>query len=116
MKKQVIIFCPTYENMTEHDLKEIENLLDFKKRYKKYLAEKGRYNNMSDVVIMREEILRDMNNSILATGDEDIFDVWFSVGVPDMCDDETYTEIAEDEEEYNRIKKVFNRLMAESEG
>ena len=44
MKKQVIICCPTYENMTEHDLKEIENLLDFKKRYKKYLAEKGRYN------------------------------------------------------------------------
>ena len=71
---------------------------------------------MSDVVIMREEILRDMNNSILATGDEDIYDIWFSEGIPDMCDDETYTEIAEDEEEYNRIKKVFNRLMVESEG
>lgn len=42
MKKQIIICCPTYKNMTKQDLKEINNLLDFKKRYKEYLIEHKR--------------------------------------------------------------------------
>lgn len=114
MEKQIVICCPTYENITKQDLKEIYNLLDLKKRYKEYLkkvSKRKRGNYMSDVVIMREEILRDMNNSILATGDENIFEVWFSEGIPDECDDEIYTEIAEDEDEYSRIKNVFIDLM-----
>ena len=41
-KTQVIICCPTYEGMTKKDLKEINNLLNFKKRYKKYLKEKSK--------------------------------------------------------------------------
>lgn len=32
-KSIVIICCPTYENITEHDKQEIYNLLMFKERY-----------------------------------------------------------------------------------
>jgi hypothetical protein len=41
-KTQVIICCPTYEGMTKKDLKGIDDLLRFKKRYKKYLKEKSK--------------------------------------------------------------------------
>lgn len=46
-KKQVIICCPTYENMTEQDKKEIYNLLAFKKRYKECLNEQKRHQSDS---------------------------------------------------------------------
>ena len=39
-KTQIIICCPTFENLTKKDKKEIDNLLNFKKRYKKYLKER----------------------------------------------------------------------------
>ena len=32
-KSIIVICCPTYENMTEHDKKEIYSLLKFKERY-----------------------------------------------------------------------------------
>jgi len=41
-KTQVIICCPTYDGMTKKDLKGIDDLLRFKKRYKKYLKEKSK--------------------------------------------------------------------------
>ena len=37
---QVIICCPTPKDMTRKDKKEIENLLNFKKRYKAYKESK----------------------------------------------------------------------------
>ena len=39
-KTQVIICCPTCENLTKEDRKQIDNLLNFKKRYKEYLKER----------------------------------------------------------------------------
>lgn len=65
--------------------------------------------------LLTQIILINMNLVILETGDEDIYDVWFSEGIPDGCDDETYAEIAENEEEFNRIRKVFNNLMGKGE-
>ena len=43
--KQIIICCPTYENMTKKDLYEIENLLAFKKRFSEHLKEKEKKND-----------------------------------------------------------------------
>ena len=37
MKKQIIICCPSSENMTGKDKKEIYNLLVFKEWYKNFL-------------------------------------------------------------------------------
>lgn len=42
MKKQIVICCPSYKNLTKQDLKEINDLLLFKKRYKKYLTEQNK--------------------------------------------------------------------------
>jgi len=43
MSKQIMIYCPTYKDLTEQDKKEIDKeieiILLYKKRYKEYLKE-----------------------------------------------------------------------------
>ena len=58
-KKQVVICCPTYENMTEQDKKEIYNLLEFKKRLKEWREnEQKRHQSDSKGSEKNKEILK----------------------------------------------------------
>lgn len=49
MKKQVVVVCcPSSENMTKKDKKEIYNLLIFKERYENFLKNKERKEKEND--------------------------------------------------------------------
>ena len=50
MKKQIVICCPTYENITKQDKREIYNLLNFKKRYKEWLNEQKKCQSDKKVI------------------------------------------------------------------
>lgn len=43
--------------------------------------------------------------------DEDYLMEWLEMGVPDEADEDTLMEIAEDEEEFNRIFAYFGSLI-----
>lgn len=63
-------------------------------------------------IVLRANILGGMNDYILnVVGDEDTFDIWWTDGVPDECDENELMEIAEDEEEFNRICYLFGNLI-----
>lgn len=64
----------------------------------------------------RIKLLKEMNQYILNLGDEDIFDIWFSVGIPDEATEEDYRVIAEDTKEWVYICKMFGKLIAQGEG
>ena len=65
-----------------------------------------------DIITLRMNLLGGMNSYIIdVIGDEDIYERWWMVGVPDGADEDTLREIAEDEEEFNRICKVFGNLI-----
>lgn len=63
----------------------------------------------------RIKLLKEMNQYILNLGDEDIFDIWFSVSIPDEATEEDYRSIAEDTEAWVYICKMFGRLVAQGE-
>ena len=55
------------------------------------------------------ELVKAMNELILATGDEDIYETWFMT-VPDVADDTDFKEIAESEELFKETVNSFIRL------
>jgi len=61
----------------------------------------------------RIELLKGMNQYIIDLGDEEVYDTWFAVGVPDEATDDDYDFIAGDLEEWIDICKLFGRLIAE---
>ena len=65
----------------------------------------------TDVILLRANLLGGMNSYILELGDEDIYEVWFSLGIPDQCDIDTLMSIAKDEMEFNRISHLFGNLI-----
>jgi len=62
----------------------------------------------------RVELLKEVNEVILDTGDEDIYDIWFTYGIPDECDNDMYKEIANDDDSYNYIMRLFVKLFIRS--
>ena len=64
-------------------------------------------------ILKRVNILKDMNNYILdVIGDEDIYEIWWTFGVPDGADDDDLLEIAENESQFNYICYQFGNIMA----
>lgn len=67
---------------------------------------------MNNDTILKANILGGMNSYILdVVGDEDIFEVWWTLGIPDECDEETLISIAEDNKEFSRICALFGNLI-----
>ena len=64
-----------------------------------------------DTVLLRANLLGGMNAYIIDLGDEDIYEVWWALGVPDECSEEMLMDIAEDEQEFNRISLVFGKII-----
>ena len=62
----------------------------------------------------RIKLLKEMDSYICNTiGDEDIWETWIAVGVPDGATEEDYRFMAEDEEIWRETCALFGRLIAE---
>ena len=67
---------------------------------------------MQNNTLLKANLLGGMDAYIRdVVGDEDIFMRWLMVGVPDGSTEEDLMEIAEDEEEFNRIAEVFSNII-----
>ena len=64
---------------------------------------------MSDLLILRANILGGMDSYIKEQGDEDIIDYWLSYGVPDECDEDMLMEIATNEDSWLTCINAFDR-------
>ena len=63
------------------------------------------------MAISRVKQLEQMHLSIIEQGDEDIYDDWITYGVPDQPTENDFLTIAEDDESYEEICSLYNRLM-----
>ena len=70
----------------------------------------------NEKIYLRKILLDTMDTYIRnVIGDEDTIDYWFLSGVPDECDDDTLTSIAEDTEDFIRITRVFGDILSNYE-
>lgn len=57
---------------------------------------------------LRMNILGGMNEHVLGTtGNEEAWEVWFSLGIPDGADEDNLKDIAEDEDLWQSVCKTF---------
>ena len=70
---------------------------------------------MNYKVMTRIELLKSMNEHIINIGDEDIYDDWFALGVPDEPSYDDYEFIAENDDEYEAVTKLYHALCAQAE-
>lgn len=68
-----------------------------------------------ELIKLRINFLWDFHKYIIELGDEEIYFTWIEEGVPDEPDNYTMREIAEDDEQWVDVVKVFSRLTAEYE-
>lgn len=68
-----------------------------------------------ELVELRIKFLWDFHKYIIELGDEEIYLAWIEEGVPDEPDEDIMREIAEDDEQWTDVVKVFSRLTAEYE-
>lgn len=62
----------------------------------------------------RIKLLKGMDSYICnEIGDEDIWETWIAVGVPDCATEEDYRFMAEDEETWCETCALFGRLITE---
>jgi uncharacterized protein YeeX (DUF496 family) len=59
----------------------------------------------------RIELLRGMNQYIIDMGDEEIYEIWFSLGVPDEATDDDYECIAEDLDQWVFVCNIFGTII-----
>ena len=64
-----------------------------------------------ELVKTRITLLKQMNEYIINLGDEEIWMHWICVGVPDEPSEDDYEFIAEDEEEWLDVCKIFGQLV-----
>lgn len=73
-----------------------------------------------DILLMYMMDLVAMDAEIRDLGDEDILEAWLTHGLPDGAADVAQIgvlqSIAEDVEEYNRIRRVFEELVGDADG
>ena len=66
----------------------------------------------NEIIVLKANLLGGMNDYILnEIGDEEIFDTWFALGVPDGADEDELISIAQDDAEFRRICGVFGSLI-----
>ena len=56
-------------------------------------------------------LLKGMNQYIMDLGDEEVYETWFTLGVPDEPTDDDYECIAEDLTLWVFVCKVFNGII-----
>ena len=66
----------------------------------------------NELYVLRANLLGGMDIYIReVVEDEEYLMSWLAYGVPDKASEEDLMEIAEDEEEFNRIAKVFGNII-----
>lgn len=69
----------------------------------------------AELVECRINLLKQMNEYICDTiGDEEIWETWIAVGVPDEARDEDYAYIAEDDEMWKGVCVAFGLLALDA--
>ena len=63
----------------------------------------------------RIKSLKLMNQKILDTGDEMIYDRWLMCGVPDEATEDDYEFIAENDSEFKDVVDLYHRIMNDIE-
>ena len=61
----------------------------------------------------RIELLKGMNQYVIDLGDEEAYDTWFTLGVPDEATDDDYECIAEDLALWVYVCKIFGDIVKE---
>jgi len=70
----------------------------------------------NEKIYLRKALLDTMDTYIKnVIGDEDTIDYWFIFGVPDECDDDTLTSIAEDTEDFLSVTRIFGNILSKYE-
>lgn len=63
----------------------------------------------------RLALVHQMHDYIMNTGDEDIYDVWMTLCIPDEPCEEDFEFFADDAEEFKSMCKVFGSLVCKDE-
>jgi len=64
-----------------------------------------------ELIKCRIQLAKEMNQYILNLGDESIWLRWIAVGVPDEPSEDDYEFIAENDDEWVDLCKLFGRLI-----
>lgn len=72
------------------------------------------YITREEMKATRLKLVKEMNAYILNTGDEDIYETWWMVGVPDGADEEDF-EFFTDADEFKELCKLFGKLACRDE-
>ena len=68
---------------------------------------------MTNIQKTRVELLKGMNTYMLQLGNETLLGAWFLTGIPDCPDEEDFEFFATDDNEWNYIVRLFDRLTIE---
>lgn len=60
---------------------------------------------------MRKNLLKQMHNYVIEIGDEELYMDWITLGVPDEPSEDDFDFIAESDEEWVYICKLFGKLV-----
>lgn len=63
----------------------------------------------------RVEQLKAAESLMRLCSDEDMFESWLVLGIPDEADESDYIEIAEDDEAYNEILDLLVKLVSKED-
>ena len=70
----------------------------------------------NEMKVLRMNLLGGMNAYVLELGDEELYDTWFAIGVPDEATEEDLESIALDDDEFTSVCSTFARLVKISTG
>jgi len=68
-----------------------------------------------ELVKTRIEIAKQMNDFIINLGDEEIWEVWITNGIPDEPQEDDYELFANDDSEWCELCELFGSLVKEGE-
>lgn len=66
-----------------------------------------------ELIKIRIELAKQMNQYILNLGDEEIYDAWFEEGIPDGPQEDDYEFFASDDKEWKELCELFGALVKE---
>lgn len=68
-----------------------------------------------ELVATRKRLAEEMNTYIIEMGDESVWMAWIAGGIPDEPDEEDFVFVAENDDQWNNLCKLFGRLTEEEE-
>ena len=66
---------------------------------------------MKENIKERISNLKKMNQAVIGLGDENLWETWIAVAVPDEPSDEDYEYIAKNETIYNDVVRIFAQIV-----